>query len=163
MKNFLLTTVITKIINKYITSEDYGVSLLNIPEFDYSEFSKKVSTKKKIELFFLGFDKSKEKEISENITQSSTLSFNFSIEEAEKSRNSGDENIFRILIIQRSELEKLSSLKWIPKISLEDVYIESCDYIKQNINASNSVLTALIQALRSKQIRNILNFERVLD
>ncbi len=163
MKNFLLTTVITKIINKYILSEDYGVSLFNIPEFDYSEFTKKVSTKKKIELYFLGFDKEKENEINKSIVQTSTLSVNFSIEEAEQSRNSGDENIFRILIIQRSELEKLSSLKWIPKISLEDVYIESCDYIKQNINASNSVLPALIQALRSKQIRNILNFERVLD
>lgn len=51
MKNFLLTTVITKIINKYIISEDYGVSLLNIPEFDYSEFSQKVSNKKKLSFF----------------------------------------------------------------------------------------------------------------
>ena len=87
----------------------------------------------------------------------------YTVEAAEDSRNSGDESIFRILIIKRVEIEKLSSLRWFPEITLEMVYTESCVYTMNNLPQSNAVIDALIQALKRKTIRNILNFERVLE
>ena len=87
----------------------------------------------------------------------------FSVEEAEESRNTGDETIFRVLIIKRAELEKISSLRWFPEISLEKVYTQSCDFVKKELKNTNSVIEALLQALRCKPVRTLLSFERVID
>lgn len=93
----------------------------------------------------------------------SIVSYDFTVEKAEESRNSGDETIFRILIIKRAEMEKMSSLRWFPEITLEKVYTKSCDLAKKELAGTNAVIEALIQALRSKPIRSILSFERVLE
>ena len=42
--------------------------------------------------------------------------------------NSGNEDIFRILIVKRAELEKLSSLRWFNEINLSTLYTNSCKY-----------------------------------
>ena len=78
-------------------------------------------------------------------------------------RNSGDESIFRVLIIKRAEMEKMSSLRWFPEITLERIYTKSCDLARKDLAGTNAVIEALIQALRSKPIRSILSFERVLE
>lgn len=165
MSNKLLTKVLTAMVNEYAQPDNYGVSLITIPDFDYSEFAKGlISADRRIEIFFLGFSKEKSEELNNTLpSNDERISYGFSVEEAETSRNSGDENIFRVFVIKRTELEKTSSLRWFPEIILEKVYIKSCDMVKKELSNTNAVIDALLKALKSKQIRNILNFERVIN
>lgn len=163
MTGDLLTNVIVEIINKYAASKEYGISLVNIPHFDYVEMAKKLKPEKKIKIFFLGFNEEKMDDLHSNLPQKEDVKYSFSIEDAEESRNNGDENIFRILIIKRTELEKVSSLRWFPEVSLESVYTKCCDYVKKELRDTNTVIEALLQALRCKPVRGILSFERVID
>ena len=163
MSKSLLTNVIVKLVNKYASSQEYGVSLINIPDFDYTSFVNKLKVANRATVFFLGFNLEDQEKLRNALPVYENIGFSFSVEDAEESRNSGDEKLFRILIIKRAELEKVSSLRWFPEISLEKVYTQSCDYTKKELKASNATIEALIQALRSKQIRSILSFERVID
>lgn len=158
----LLTKVITELVNEHAKSQEYGVSIVNIPDFDYYQFASSIICDRNIEIYFLGFASNSEEELRSKLLPTNKISVSFTVEEAEKSRNSGDESIFRILIIKRTELEKLSSLRWFPEITLESVYIKSCDHCKREIADINSVIEALIKALKSKSIRRILSFECVL-
>lgn len=163
MNNDILTNVVTDLVNKYAVSQEYGISLVNIPDYNYNSFISKLTNKKKIEVFFLGFSNTYEEALKESLPCVSHVNYSFSVEDAEASRNSGDENIFRVLILKRIELEKISSLRWFPEVGLETVYTKSCDYIKRELKNSNVVIEALIQALRCKPIRSLLSFERVID
>lgn len=163
MKKRLLTRVITQLVNERAGSQEYGVSIINIPDFDYAHFINNLSCVKDIEIYFLGFTTETEQQLTTILPQNKQISIDFTVEAAEASRNSGDEGIFRIMIIKRAELEKTSSLRWFPEISLETVYTKSCDLVKKELTGTNSVVEALIQALRCKPIRSILSFERVLD
>lgn len=161
MRNALLTRVVSDLVNRKARSNAYGISLISIPDFDYATFLSSLKLKKKAEVFFLGFSNAIEQSISAQ--KPAEISCSFSIEDAEASRNSGNEDTFRILIIKQAGIEKLSSLRWIPTVTLEKVYIHSCDIVKNELSGTNAVIDALLQALRSKQIRSILSFERVLD
>lgn len=163
MSNKLLTKVISKLVGRHERANEYGVALVNIPDFDYSEFVSGLSFDKKIHIFFLGFSKESETILKETLPAIRAVKYSFSVEEAEKSRNSGDENVFRILIIKRAEIEKISSLRWFPEIALEKLYVESCNYVAQQLQNSNSTIDNLIQVLKYKQISSILSFGRVLD
>lgn len=159
----LLTNVVVSLVNKYASAQEYGVSLVNIPDFDYCDFAESISTNKNTEIYFLGFSQKFTQELSEELPKINDVRYSFSVEDAESSRNTGDESVFRILVIKRAELEKISSLRWFPEIGLEKVYTQSCDYVKKELKESNVVIESLIKALRSKPIRSILSFERVLD
>lgn len=163
MSRKLLTNVVVNLVNKYASSQEYGVSVVNVPDFDYDEFVSKLSDKKKAEVFFLGFSEVAIGKLNEILPSVENVSYSFSVEDAETSRNTGDESVFRVLIIKRAELEKISSLRWFPEIGLEKVYIQSCDFVKRELKNTNAVIEALIQALRCKPIRSLLSFERVLD
>lgn len=163
MRRELLTNVVVNLVNRYASSQEYGVSIVNVPDFDYCDFVSKLSDKKMIEVFFLGFSEAVICSLSDTLPSVENVEYSFSAEDAEKSRNSGDESVFRVLVIKRAELEKVSSLRWFPEIGLEKVYIQSCDFVKKELKNTNSVIEALIQALRCKPIRSLLSFERVLD
>lgn len=163
MSRKLLTNVVVNLVNRYASSQEYGVSVVNVPDFDYDDFVSKLSDKKKAEVFFLGFSETAIGRLNEILPSLENVSYSFSVEDAETSRNTGDESVFRVLIIKRAELEKISSLRWFPEIGLEKVYIQSCDFVKRELKNTNAVIEALIQALRCKPIRSLLSFERVLD
>lgn len=163
MEKTLLTKVIIQLVNERAKAREYGVALVNIPDFDYVAFAQGLSSERKVALFFIGFSAEKRTLIEANLSQSEMLTYDFTVERAEASRNSGDESIFRILIIKRTEMGKVSSLRWFPEITLEKVYAKSCDLAKRELAGTNAVIEALIQALRSKPIRSILSFERVLE
>ncbi len=163
MSRKLLTNVVVNLVNRYAASQEYGVSLVNIPNFDYVDFASKLSSKKTIELYFLGFSSEGERDLSASLPTLEKVRYSFSVEDAETSRNTGDETVFRVLVIKRAELEKISSLRWFPEIGLEKVYTQSCDYVKRELKDSNAIIEALIQALRCKPVRSLLSFERVLD
>lgn len=163
MRTRLLTEVIVRLVNRKAYAEEYGVAVLNLPDFNYRSFVDGLDCGRRAELFFLGFSKEAIEELRVDLPIHENVAYAFSVEEAEESRNSGDEGIFRILIIKRVEIEKLSSLRWFPEISLEAVYLESCSYVKERLAQSNQVINTLLQALRRKSVRNILNFERVLE
>ena len=163
MSRMLLTNVAVNLVNKYVASQEYGVSLINIPDFDYGAFSSKLIDKKAIAIFFLGFTKEATEQLQVTLPVLENVQYSFSVEEAEESRNTGDETIFRVLIIKRTELEKISSLRWFPEISLEKVYTRSCDFVKKELKNTNAVIEALLQALRCKPVRTLLSFERVID
>lgn len=164
MSKRLLTQVVTKLVNEYATAKEYGVSLVTIPDFNYVQLAQELDTSRCVQLFFLGFSKQQEQELIDTLPdKGDSVSYAFTVEQAEQSRNSGDENVFRILIIKRAEIEKISSLRWFPEITLEKVYTKSCDIVKEELSGTNSVIDALIKALRCKPVRSILSFERVLS
>lgn len=163
MEKTLLTKVVTQLVNERANAQEYGVALVNIPDFDYVAFALGLSSERKAALFFLGFPESTRTHIESELPQNERLSYDFTVEKAEESRNSGDESIFRVLVIKRAEMEKMSSLRWFPEITLERIYTKSCDLAKKELAGTNAVIEALIQALRSKPIRSILSFERVLE
>lgn len=163
MSRELLTNVVIDLVNKYAAADEYGVSLVNIPAFDYGGFVSMLANPKTIEVFFLGFSDDIAVELANTLPHINHVNYSFSVEDAEASRNNGDETIFRVLIIKRTELEKVSSLRWFPEIGLEMVYTQSCDYVRKALKDTNTVIEALIQALRSKQIRSLLSFECVLN
>lgn len=163
MSRKLLTNVVVNLVNKYAASQEYGVSLVNIPDFNYSDFISGLSDKKSIDIFFLGFSGDSVQELENTLPVMDHVKYSFSVEDAENSRNTGDESVFRVLVIKRAELEKISSLRWFNEIGLEKVYTQSCDYAKRALKNTNAVIESLIQALRCKPIRSILGFERVLE
>lgn len=159
----LLTTVITDLVNKKEAALEYGVAILNIPAFNYVTFVSAISTSRNVEFYFLGFSPEMENELKSKLPQNDKYNYSFSIEAAEDSRNSGDESKFRVFIIRRAEIEKLTSLRWFPEITVEMVYDQSCEHVLMLLKNTNTVIESLIRALRRKVIRNILGFERVLD
>lgn len=159
----LLTEVITELVAEYAKAKEYGVSLVTIPDFDYCKFAANLPNERKTHVFFLGFAGEIIDNLNKHLPKSNPdVEYYFTVEAAEASRNSGDEEIFRVLVIKRAEIEKISSLRWFPEIGLEKVYTKSCDMVKKRLSNSNLVIESLIQALRSKPVRNILSFERVL-
>lgn len=163
MSKNLLSQVIIALVNEHAAAKDYGVSLVTIPDFDYAKLACSIKTERQVQFFFLGFSKEQEASLTGSLPElSPKVSYDFTVEAAEESRNSGDENVFRILVIKRAEIEKISSLRWFPEINLEKVYTKSCDLVKKELSNTNSVIEALIQALRCKPVRSILSFERVL-
>lgn len=163
MSKDLLSQVIIALVNEHAAAKDYGVSLVTIPDFDYAKLACSIEPSRQVQFFFLGFSKEQEASLTSSLPElSPKVSYAFTVEAAEESRNSGDENVFRILVIKRAEIEKISSLRWFPEITLEKVYTKSCDLVKKELSNTNSVIEALIQALRCKPVRSILSFERVL-
>lgn len=93
----LLTKVIAETISKKCNDGSFGVSLINIPSVNYADLVSNINLSKKAEIFFLGFY---EKEIeSMELVERDSIGFFYTVEEAEISRNTGDESMFRILII----------------------------------------------------------------
>lgn len=55
MSKHLLTNIIVGLVNEYSNANEYGVSLITIPDFDYAQFAQSLSNRRKSELYFLGF------------------------------------------------------------------------------------------------------------
>lgn len=163
MTSILLTTIVTELVKEKIGNQDYGVSIINLPEFDYCSFAENISGTKKIELFFLGFGDDERTSLEDRLPSNESVSYAFTVEAAEASRNNGDESVFRVFIVKKTEIEKLSSLMWFPRITLSEVYRKSCNYAISKLKNSNIVILSFLRALRKKEIQNILGFERVLD
>lgn len=163
MNNSLLTLVLINLVNKKIENEDYGVAIINLPDFNYSTLISNLSIDKQHDIFFLGFTRSEQECISAELSEIDNVTIAFTVEDAEKSRNKGEIDVFRLLIVKKTELEKLSSLRWFPEIDMEMVYINACKIVRDELKDSNDVVKALISALKRKSIRNLLGFERVLD
>ena len=163
MQNDLLTQVITNLVSKKEAANEYGISIINIPEFNYADFASNIASGRNIDFFFLGVSSDAEEALMAKLPKDKRYTYSFSIEQAEESRNSGDESHFRVFIIRRAEIEKLSSLRWFPEITVDMVYNQSCDHVLKELKDSNTVIEALIKGLKRKAIRNILGFERVMD
>jgi len=160
----LLTTVLARLVNKKAAENNYGVSISNIPSFDYAAFVNSLSSKNTIEIFFIGFDDSEYGILKASLPSRSGAKYYYTIEDAENSRNSGIEDIFRVLIIRRSDIEKISSLQWFPDITLPMIYSESCKVAKESLDTdTNNVIMSLIKAFRRRQVQNILSFERIIE
>lgn len=156
----LLTKVIAETISKKCNDGSFGVSLINIPFVNYADLVSNINLSKKAEIFFLGFY---EKEIeSMELVERDSISFFYTVEEAEMSRNTGNESVFRILIIKRQDIEKLSSLRWFEEIDMTGTYKSICDYSMSHIKDKNSTIINLIRALKRKSIQSVLSFENVL-
>lgn len=156
----LLTKVIAETISKKCNDGSFGVSLINIPSVNYADLVSNISLSKKTEIFFLGFY---DKEIKAmELDKNDNINFYYTVEEAEISRNTGDESIFRILVIKRQDIEKLSSLRWFEEIDMTETYKAICNYTIKHIKAKNSTIINLIKALKRKSIQSVLSFENVL-
>lgn len=160
----VLTEVITSIANERIQQTNrFGMSIINLPEIDIQYFVENIIIKSRVELFFLGYGKERNKEIEDTIRFKDGINAFFTVEEAEESRNVGEDCVFRIHFIKNSELEKISSLKWYEPINVDLVYKRSCKYAQKKLEGSNETIKALLQVLGRQDIRAILNFERVLE
>ncbi|PKM78417.1 MAG: hypothetical protein CVU90_02660 [Firmicutes bacterium HGW-Firmicutes-15] len=165
MSNALLTNILVELVKEQNDNGQYGVNIINLPSFDYKQFLDGVekSLQRRLEVFFLGFQPNEEYEILKDQIPTEALKLCFSVEEAEKSRNSGDESIFRIMVIKRKEIEKLSSLLWFPEVDLNTIYKRSCKQVEKSLSHNNSTIKALLKALGRQDIRAILNLERLLE
>lgn len=160
----LLTDVITQNVNEKLKQDNgFGVSIINLPDIDFGAFAAGLSNSKRLEIYFLGYSPEKRDELQAALQSTEQRTFFYTVEEAEKSRNLGIEDIFRIHFIKNTELEKLSSLRWYDEISMEAVYKKSCQIAQYKLAQSNDAIKNLLRALQRKDIRTILNFERVLD
>ena len=53
----LLTDVIISIVNDKLKRDNsFGISIINLPDIDFERFIASISHKKKLELYFLGYD-----------------------------------------------------------------------------------------------------------
>ena len=152
----LLTKVIAEAISKKCNAGSFGISLINIPSVNYADLVSNISLSKKTDIFFLGFY---DKEIKTmGLDKSDNISLYYTVEEAEISRNTGDESIFRILVIKRQDIEKLSSLRWFEEIDMTETYKAICNYTIKHIKAKNSTIISLIKALKRKSLQSVLSF-----
>ena len=161
----LLTRAIVEIVNKMASQDCFGISIANMPDFDYVDFISKISTEKELEVYFLGFKPEYLLTLKLQLNDSKHCRFFYTIEEAEDSRNQGIEHVCRLLIIKNQEQEKLSSLRWYESIDMEMVYRHSCSLVEKQLKAADSMnetIGSLLKAIKRKDIRGILNFERVL-
>ena len=163
MSKKLLTQIITSLVNERAKAMQYGVSLINIPDFDYVRFAEGLNSTRQLELYFLGFSREAQDALAVSLPNVDNLIYSYTVEAAEDSRNSGNEDVFRILIVKRAELEKLSSLRWFDEINLSTLYTNSCKYVQNALTNSNAVIDSLISALKRKNIQSILSFERVIE
>lgn len=163
MKNGLLTGAAKDLIVRHIENKDYGVQLVNLPDFDFVELVELLPIEQSLEIYFLGFSREVENMLIARLPKISGVVYSFSVEEAEDSRNSGNEDNFRILFIKRTELEKVSSLRWFPQITLTMLYDRACELFLESLANKNAVITELIKALRTKTVQKILSFERVIE
>ena len=79
MSRMLLTNVAVNLVNKYVASQEYGVSLINIPDFDYGAFSSKLIDKKQIAIFFLGFSKEAAEQLQATLPSLENVQYSFSV------------------------------------------------------------------------------------
>lgn len=160
----LLTDVITLIVNEKLKRDNgFGVSIVNLPDINFRAFVEGLSGDKKLEVYFLGYSSERKEQIQSMLCDIVGIDFFYTVEEAEISRNRGAEDVFRVHFIKNTELEKLSSLRWYDEISMEEVYKKSCRVAQDKLTQSNEAIKNLLRALQRKDIRTILNFERVLD
>lgn len=160
----LLTRVIADMVNKKAAEENYGVSISNLPPFNYVHFVTSLQIRANIEVFFLGFSDREVTMFTETLPEIENISYRFTVEDAETSRNSGKEDVFRVLIIKRSDIEKISSLRWFPDINLGTIYTQACKTVKQELASdTNAVISAIISAFDRKPVQNVLSFERVIE
>ena len=160
----LLTEAIVNIVNiKQEQNNGFGVSIVNLPNIDIDLFLDGLQKDRKLELFFLGHEQEQVESIKEAVSGYEGVTVQFTVEEAEDSRNLGVEDVFRIHFIKNAEMEKISSLRWYDVIDMETVYKKCCRLASERIAQSNDTIKGLLQVLGRKDIRAILNFERVLD
>ena len=69
MEKTLLTKVVTQLVNERANAQEYGVALVNIPDFDYVAFALGLSSERKAALFFLGFPESARALIESELSQ----------------------------------------------------------------------------------------------
>ena len=67
MSKKLLTQIIIKLVNGHAKAKEYGVSLINIPEFDYPRFVQGLDSSRNLELFFLGFSDEAQAELASQL------------------------------------------------------------------------------------------------
>lgn len=160
----LLTEAIVDIVNaKQKQNNGFGISIINLPNIDIDLFLDDLQKDRKLELFFLGYEQAQVEHIKETVSGHEGVTVQFTVEEAEDSRNLGVEDVFRIHFIKNAEMEKLSSLRWYDVIDMETVYKKCCRLASERVAQSNDTIKGLLQALGRKDIRALLNFECVLD
>lgn len=158
----LLTRVIIQEVMEREKADSFGVSIVNLPELNFVQLAQNVKQVKQIEFYFLGFQDEQLNRLQPMLPVIEGISYFYTVEDAENSRNTGAENVFRIHIIKNQELEKISSLRWYDAIGMDRVYKDSCKYVGNHLPQSNETITNLLRALKRQDIRGLLNFERVL-
>lgn len=166
--NSLLTEVILRIAKVKLKNNEYGILLKDLPEFNYVDFLNKLNecfTTQSLHALFIGFNDNEIITMGLGHIQNENIESFFTVEDAEESRNHGNEDILRILIVRR-EVPKFTSLKWFEAIAVDSIYKELCVYAKECIGnpyQTNKAISNLIQVLSRKEIRQLVSLERILD
>ena len=161
MKSLLTEAILQIVAEKQ--NNGFGISIVNLPDIDFDLFLSKLRSAEKTEIFYLGYDEAQNERLRQQAAPYANVSVYFSVEAAEKSRNLGQEGVFRIHFIKNTEMEKISSLRWYNEIDMAAVYKKSCRLAQERLPHSNATINELLAALARKDIRTILNFDRVLD
>lgn len=160
----LLTTVVARLIDKKNSSGEYGVSVTNLPALDYVDLFSQVDNNKPISVFFIGFTSDEVSATKALCKDTDQINFFYTVEDAEISRNSGDESVFRVLIVKRVDLEKISSLQWFKNLTLKEIYSECVRVVSERYSGNlNATLKSMLEAFGKRSVLNILSFERIFE
>ncbi len=158
----LINNVLANSINELISADEYGVLISNLSRLDVLYLANELNhDKKKISFYLIGVDESEH--ANYEFIANDNISISFSVEDAENDRNNGDESIFRVIVIKGNDIQKTSSLEWFNKITLDDVYRLSCKYVYENLKTTNSFISSFISAIKSNDIKRVLNFEDTIS
>lgn len=165
----VLSDILAAIVSKRVLNESYGILLRDLPKYSYSKFIHMLELRvRELNLampnvFFVGFTDVELDELRLELSgQLTFLSLHFSVEEAEDSRNDGDVNSTRIVIVKRA-VPKLSSLRWYEQITAEEIYKELCVNAEKQLGGINESLRSMWKSLNSKRIMDIISLERLID
>lgn len=80
----MLTAVVTKLVNKKANEQEYGVSVINLSDFDYLSFINELTMEKRLEQFLLSFSESFVEQLKKQLpAPNKQLSYGFTVEAAE--------------------------------------------------------------------------------
>lgn len=163
----ILSEILAKVSLRKFNSDGFGIIIKDIPDFSYRTYLKKVINElqalKKISCFFIGFNEVELSKLKDEVDiLSNRVSIFFKVEEAEASRNNGDENEVRIIIVRR-DTPKISSLQWFRTISINELYTEICSDALDKFANTNSAINNLWKALKTNDLKRIVALERLVD
>lgn len=158
----LLNKIVSNQINKMIDQDEYGILIANLPSLDVNELCEFINLdKKKISFFIIGAEDNLQNSILSK--KKEKIDISFSVEEAEESRNSGDDSVFRIIVLKRNDIQKVSSLEWFNKITMSDLYKYCCQFVNDSMPSTNAFIKAFVNSLKQSDLKRVLNFEDVID
>lgn len=162
-KTLIAKTISDEIIKK-LKNDSHGIILMNLPDYDYAYLVECIQNFNSSPIFFfVGFSDEELNDLKHSMSKNMYPgNLFYSVEEAEKYRHDKSISGTRIVIVKR-HVAKLSSLLWYEQITAIELYKQLCFEAQKEFEGTNAVITGLWKVISTKQIREILSFEQIIN